>query len=92
MEHQEAHSGARHVPLRGRLIGALTLGTAVTRYVLKFSEVEEASVDDLVECLRPAVEALMRPPGEPEAAKQTDAGPPESQAEGHGSAGGGNRG
>ncbi|OBG27617.1 TetR/AcrR family transcriptional regulator [Mycobacterium sp. 852002-51057_SCH5723018] len=45
--------------LRGQLIGALTMGTAITRYVLKFSAVEQASVDDLVACLRPAVEALL---------------------------------
>ncbi|MBL1097690.1 TetR/AcrR family transcriptional regulator [Streptomyces coffeae] len=46
--------------LRGRLLGALTLGTAITRYVLKFSAVEQASIDDLVACLRPAVEVLLR--------------------------------
>ncbi|MEV5959877.1 TetR family transcriptional regulator [Streptomyces sp. NPDC051987] len=44
--------------LRGQLIGALTLGVAITRYVLKFSAVDRASVDDLVACLRPAVEVL----------------------------------
>jgi AcrR family transcriptional regulator len=45
--------------LRGQLIGALTLGTAITRYVLKFSAVEQASVEDLVACLRPAIETLL---------------------------------
>lgn len=45
--------------LRGQLVGALTLGVAITRYVLKASAVEQASVDDLVAYLRPAVEALL---------------------------------
>ncbi|MFF5147634.1 TetR/AcrR family transcriptional regulator [Streptomyces sp. NPDC013157] len=45
--------------LRGQLVGALTLGVAITRYVLKASAVEQASVDDLVAHLRPAVEALL---------------------------------
>ncbi|MFJ9381330.1 TetR/AcrR family transcriptional regulator [Streptomyces sp. NPDC101455] len=50
--------------LRGQLVGALTLGAAITRYVLKFSAVEQADVDDLVACLRPAVEALLPGPVE----------------------------
>ncbi|MER7178981.1 TetR family transcriptional regulator [Streptomyces hyaluromycini] len=45
--------------LRGQLVGALTLGVAITRYVLKAPAVEHASVDDLVAHLRPAVEALL---------------------------------
>lgn len=45
--------------LRGQLIGALTLGVAVSRYVLKFSAIDQAGVDDLVRCLRPAVEAIL---------------------------------
>lgn len=44
--------------LRGRLVGALTLGTAVARYVLKFSAVDQASIDQLVTCLAPALDAL----------------------------------
>ncbi|MFE7278595.1 TetR/AcrR family transcriptional regulator [Streptomyces sp. NPDC057623] len=63
---QEDEQPDEQQALRGRLIGALTLGTAVTRYVLKFAEVEQASVDDLVECLQPAIEALLTPPnGQP---------------------------
>ncbi|MHC3470757.1 TetR/AcrR family transcriptional regulator [Streptomyces sp. 7R007] len=45
--------------LRGQLVGALTLGVAIARYVLKFSTVSRASVDDLVTCLRPAVNAIL---------------------------------
>lgn len=45
--------------LRGQLVGALTLGVAITRYVLKASAVEQASIDDLVAHLRPVVEVLL---------------------------------
>lgn len=53
--------------LHAQLIGALTLGVAIARYVLKFSLVERAGVDDLVASLRPAVEALL-----PDPARQSD--------------------
>ena len=46
--------------LRHELLVALTLGTAITRYVLKASAVEHATLDDLVACLLPAAEALDR--------------------------------
>jgi AcrR family transcriptional regulator len=54
-----AGRGDELADLRGQLIGALTLGTAITRYVLKSSAVRQASMDDLVTCLQPAVETLL---------------------------------
>ncbi len=44
--------------LRSQLLMALTLGTAITRYVLKASAVQQASVDELLVHLIPAAEAL----------------------------------
>lgn len=48
--------------LRRELFKALTLGTAITRYVLKASAVENATLDDLLTCLLPAAEALQQVP------------------------------
>jgi AcrR family transcriptional regulator len=48
--------------LRRELVAALTLGTAITRYVLKSPAVEAASREDLLACLLPAVAALRPPP------------------------------
>jgi AcrR family transcriptional regulator len=48
--------------LRRELVTAFTLGTAITRYVLKSPAIAGASREDLLACLLPAVDALRPPP------------------------------
>lgn len=48
--------------LRADLMMSLTLGTAITRYVLRSPAVHDATRDELLSCLLPAVEALRPPP------------------------------
>lgn len=64
----------QHAELRMRLISALTLGTAINRYVLKDSVIEQATIDDLVTCLQPVVEALLPPPASETTDPRPDAG------------------
>jgi AcrR family transcriptional regulator len=47
--------------LRRELVVAVTLGTAISRYVLRSPAVEAASREDLLACLLPAVDALRSP-------------------------------
>jgi AcrR family transcriptional regulator len=44
------------------LITALILGTAITRYVLKSPEIQDATIDDLVARIQQAIDALDPPP------------------------------
>lgn len=48
--------------LRRELVTAITLGAAITRYVLRSPAVRAASREDLLACLLPAVDALRAPP------------------------------
>ncbi|MEV0384283.1 hypothetical protein [Nonomuraea sp. NPDC050643] len=56
--------------LRAGLIGAITLGTVVGRYLLRLEGVRDAEVADIVSVLRPAVHAIAQ--GEAEPAPRTD--------------------
>ena len=47
--------------LRRELVTAVTLGTAISRYVLKSPAIAGASREDLIACLLPAVDALRLP-------------------------------
>jgi hypothetical protein len=51
--------------LRRELVTAVTLGTAITRYVLRSPAVRAASREDLLARLLPAVDALRAPVGPP---------------------------
>lgn len=48
--------------LRQQLVMAVVLGTAITRYVLRSTPVEKATVDELLLILLPAVDALTAAP------------------------------
>ena len=53
---------AEHGELRRQLVVSLVLGTAITRYVLTDPAVQNASIEDLVDCLDLAVRQLVPQP------------------------------